>query len=738
MLLAENGATNYSIVIASDAPEPVEKAASELSTFLGQMTGAEFAVLRDDAAPSNFEIVLGETKRKSLADVPSELQPKAWEGFVLLREDERLYIIGGRIPRGTLYGVYDFLEQDLAVRFLADDVNHVPKRTTLKVAVRSRFYDPPFEYRALQGSSDALARNRINSIAQGFGNVVRLGTKIHTFAHLVPAGKYFADHPEYFALIDGKRRARTLCLTNPDTLRITIQTARQWAEQAGDDPGMIYIVPVHQNDSGAYCRCENCAAVDQEEGAPMTGALIRFVNAVARALAPDFPNVYIETMAYNTSEVPPKKVKPDPNVVVWLGVIVKDHGKALDVPQVTYDEKQLGKELLQRTSTIPDRFKATRTYDNLRGWGRICRNLYIWDYDQSFHDYLVPYPSLFSNCENIRIFAESGATGYMAQQPNQPGGEMRHLRNYVLARHLWRPELDERKTVEEFCCLYYGRKAGGQILEYVDLLHDSWARQDRPLWWGGYKDDRFVRAADKILRKAHALAQTQEQRQRVARFRMPIWRLMITQAFGEAGRVTSLPEQWWHRTDDGTKAQEQEWHETTDFTGWKQVKIPTRLFYSGSGLGAGWYGVAFDMPEAGAPLALHFHAMNGSWEVYVDGKQVASQMPSGLGYYHEVPYVPLPEGLAPGRHTLIVRVRDGSGFYKLLQHENPDFTTADPVTIVDMSKPLSPELRAAAEGFLSASREVGLIRVFYGYSNPEPYLEQLLRPKIGFLLTHGG
>ena len=40
----------------------------------------------------------------------------------------------GNIPRGTLYGVYDFLHEELGCRFLAPEVNHVPSKPTLKVA----------------------------------------------------------------------------------------------------------------------------------------------------------------------------------------------------------------------------------------------------------------------------------------------------------------------------------------------------------------------------------------------------------------------------------------------------------------------------------------------------------------------------------------------------------------------------------------------------------------------------
>jgi hypothetical protein len=309
----------------------------------------------------------------------------------------------------------------------------------------------------------------------------------------------------------------------------------------------------------------------------------------------------------------------------------------------------------------------------------------------------------------------------------------------------WRPDRDFKAVAGEFCRLYYGERSGAEIMKYVDLMHDSFRKADLPLnRHGSFKDDEFVPAADKILSRATQFAKTQEQRDRIAEFRLPVWRLMLIQAFGNAGKVKSLPEQWWYRPDGKDGEVAQDFSAATDFDGWKQVRIPTipaTKYDKGSGHGAGWYATHFEMPDTGqAPLALHFESMEGTWDVHVDGKQVAQGMPSGLGLYREkeVPYALIEDGLSSGRHTIVVRVSEGSGFYRLEQYQNGQFTTADPVTIVDMSKPLSPPLRAAAEGFLSACSSAGMVRISYGYGpTPTPYLKDLLWPKVKFLLTHG-
>ena len=52
---------------------------------------------------------------------------------------------------------------------------------------------------------------------------------MHSFDGLVPPELY-AEHPEYFPLIDGKRKGGYVqrCLTNPDVLKMSIERVRQW------------------------------------------------------------------------------------------------------------------------------------------------------------------------------------------------------------------------------------------------------------------------------------------------------------------------------------------------------------------------------------------------------------------------------------------------------------------------------------------------------------------------------
>ena len=69
----------------------------------------------------------------------------------------------------------------------------------------------------------------------------------------MPVEVYYEQHPEYFALVDGKRlRDRTqLCCTNEDVIQLAIDGIRQRMRSA---PDATYF-SVSQNDWGNFCQC---------------------------------------------------------------------------------------------------------------------------------------------------------------------------------------------------------------------------------------------------------------------------------------------------------------------------------------------------------------------------------------------------------------------------------------------------------------------------------------------------
>jgi len=725
LLLAEEGQTKYTIVIGQD-PDYGEKLASkELAHFLNQMTGADFSVKHDNTPATEFEIVVGQTNRKRGEQIPEELKTDNWEGFTILREDSKLFILGN-IPRGTLYGVYDLLDVELGIRFLTAEVTHVPKRPTLKVDIASRKYGPSIERRTIwEGlGGDAMLRNRLNGsgfavLNADLGGVKVIGPQTHSFDALVPCKQYFAEHPEYYSEIEGVRRSHyegiltQLCVTNSAVAEIALDTIREWlGPEIKENPYNKYIVSVTVNDSPWFCQCVECKAVNQQEGVKEGATILRFVNTIATQLAEEYPAVGVETMIYGTS-IP--KTKPVSNVLMQI-VKTPDMRFALDDPTSPENREALSEFTRAKTSV---------------GDGGLYNWLHLGSYSAT--SYLDPRPNLKFLMHNIREMNEHGITGFFSQTVQSRSTEMQDLRFYLLSRAMWRPQLDPRATMEEFCRLFY-RESADDVLRFIDFLHDEYGPRDRskvtPANPTAVYDAEFISQSDEILAAAEAHAQTPEVRQRVATCRLPIWKLKLDRSFGNVGRVFTFPVEWSFKIDPEQIGLENHWPKSTSLADWSTMRIDNHWTAQGEERrGAGWYGIEFEMPEThGVPLALWFGAIDGDADIFLDGVKVGEQkLPATTMWQHGF-FIPLNDGLKKGKHLLIVRVfktNYAAGIWK------------NDIAIVDMSVPIPDDLRIAGERFLEVARAADLSYLSESYGGRYVQTEKMYYPKIEFFLTHG-
>ncbi|MBL7146569.1 MAG: DUF4838 domain-containing protein, partial [Phycisphaerae bacterium] len=307
-LIAENGVAKAVIVIAEDASEPEQHAATELAEFLEQITGAEFEVVSPPAADSPRLLVGAEAAK--LAEPDFSTEGLGTDGIVIRRVGDDLILAGGH-PRGTLYAVYTFLEDELGCRWWSSSESTIPNKPTLEVGNLDVRYVPVLEYREPYWfdafDSDWAVRNKSN------GNRPKLDEKrggnhtyqgfVHTFYPLIPPKTYFKEHPEWFSEIKGKRtyeRAQ-LCLTNEEMRKELVKNLKA---NLRNNPAAT-IASVSQNDWHGNCQCAKCAAVEKEEESP-AGLMLRFVNSVADDIKEEFPNVAISTLAYQYTRKPPK------------------------------------------------------------------------------------------------------------------------------------------------------------------------------------------------------------------------------------------------------------------------------------------------------------------------------------------------------------------------------------------------------------------------------------------------
>jgi len=304
IVLAENGLTAYAIVTGAQPLLAEQTAGKELAEYLKKVTGAEFKAVAETTAEKPAKaIYLGWTAFAASKGIDcAKLGP---EESVIRTVGDDLIIVGGR-TRGTLYGVYDFLQKELGVYWLDRDTEVVPKRPTLPLNAMDRRAMPALHIRNLYTSfleqqwskSRPLAydketiekerRFRVRNLQNGFdygGSEMRpygggeyighIYHGCHNFGFYVPAEKYFAQHPEYYAQDkDGKRLptsdhlSGSICLTHPEVRKIALANLLEVIAadrkefppgkpvSADQPPPTLY--DVSQQDNGTVCHCPAC------------------------------------------------------------------------------------------------------------------------------------------------------------------------------------------------------------------------------------------------------------------------------------------------------------------------------------------------------------------------------------------------------------------------------------------------------------------------------------------------
>ncbi len=659
----------WDIVVAEDAIPSERYAAVELQSMLATATGRTLPVVTRVSHPERH-IFVGLSQAMCSNGAGFSIEEFGSEDLRIVIRDEVIVIAGGR-PRGTLYGVYTFLEDYVGVRFLTPAHTHVPVWGGWHVVGPvDRFYHPPLFsrwsfYAETNRSQVFSARSRTNTVAidPKFGGKTGLKNINHSFHELLNSRGFGADHPEYFPLIDGRRLNRTahdasenqLCLTNPDVLRIVTQRVLQ---RLGAQPGLKN-VSVSQNDCEQYCRCPSCAAIDEREGTPM-GSLLTFVNAVADETAKEYPDTLIGTLAYSYSRKPPETVKPRPNVQIQLC-----SDQCCMLHPITDPNCPMNLEFCQ----------------NMTKWGKTCKNISIWNYNTNFAHYQLPCPNLRVIEPNIRYFVANGAMSvFMQSAYNTLGGEFSDLRNYMISNLLWDPTRSGEVLMDEFLRLHY-KAAAPPIRRFITLTHDHAARLGLHHGYSGDAADfgidgdiatagldafaeALTRADDDVIRarveKASICAyraalepffalsfDTRVDPELLERMRPLLERFTtLCETFGveklaegrtfkafkenplpvaalTGRRILQLPERWAFKTDPKNVGEGEGWFNEAPDDSWKPLS--THQMWEKQGYqgydGYAWYTVEIDVPQVDAKtLWLLCGAVDEAFDLWVNGE----------------------------------------------------------------------------------------------------------------------
>jgi len=489
LALAHDGRADYVIVSRKSATPPEAFAVVELQNYLEKATEARLAVVEESALPSGSRgIYVGWTEFALKHGIDSsKLDGQEW---VLQTIGQDLILTGGR-PVGSLYAVYEFLENNVGCRWLDRDTEVVLRSADLAISNLKVRGKPAFWQRSIYTGLESaardvlekeglfLVRNKSTQAPAKFGQVCfGLPGGCHTF--YAYSKDFPADHPEYFSMnAAGKRqRAATgsgpgqLCLTNPEVRKLLLARLKTFIAQdreaaAKDDRPAPRVYDISQNDNEGSCLCPTCTASVVKEGSA-SGPLLDCINELADGIKGAYPDVVVMTFAYKNTLKPPKTVRPRDNVAIRLaqlnGEWAPDLAKAPHYPDYF------------RPMSHPINCVALK---DMTAWSGLTKHLAIWDYwviylrnSQGYPEpdtFPTPYVNTACLQPDLQLFLRSRVESIFTECEHSERSSFQALKLWLGQKLLQDPNQPAAPLVKGFMDGYYG-PASQPMTEYLSYL----------------------------------------------------------------------------------------------------------------------------------------------------------------------------------------------------------------------------------------------------------------------------
>lgn len=288
----QDGRARAIVVVADNATAIARYAAEELVSHVERASGAKLAIVREAELSSGAaaaRVYIGDTRAARAAGIAAaQLAP---ERSVLRVTDRGVFIAGGDAEGdplepatfgGTLFGVYEWLERDLGVRWLwpGELGTVVPKTTSVFARDIDTTFAPAFFQRNIRGGLTFKGEHAELGFAPDvaadyareqavFLRRHRMGKSLKlSYGHAFTDwwANYGAAHPEWFHLVNAKRgpsrpgASYSMCVSNPEFRR---QIIAQWQERrAGQTGPESHFVNGIENGIMGLCECDACRAWD--------------------------------------------------------------------------------------------------------------------------------------------------------------------------------------------------------------------------------------------------------------------------------------------------------------------------------------------------------------------------------------------------------------------------------------------------------------------------------------------
>ena len=544
---------NVEVVIAKNAPKTVRFAAEEMTNFLSQAFGKAVPLATEPTA-GRVSVVLGDNAWSQAAGV--DVSAFVRDGFAIKTAADRVYIAGKDSPqkdpwhvldhggwgsvvfeRATLFGVYEFLERYVGVRFYfpGELGTIVPKTAAVELSC-DEAVKPDFKSRFLQmwhgDYFEPDPKNRQKTLSY-------LRQRFETFRPPACHGsngfryqrRFGKTHPEYFCLLpNGKRdvfEQRVFEGIQPGQLCWSSGVVEEMYKDACSylrgEKADVRGIPANWSKSGAFgwngnvsdmkyvdlmpqdgmiaCGCEKCQAsikACRARGkADETDLIWGAVSNLATRLTAEGLDGVISMMAYNGYGDVPDFALP-PNIDVMAATMG---------PWSTYNARKLAKD-----------------DQKVRSWAeKLGHPIRLWNYPCKLLGLDVKGDRVPQTCPRAwaKFYQHSAKwiNGAFAESETDRWF-YNYLNYYVFSRVCWNNACDVDAILDEHYRLMFG-PAAKDMAEIYETLEECWAKgvvgnvietpmgpvvkqpSDAKMWEEIYSPAKLARF-DALVKAAHA------------------------------------------------------------------------------------------------------------------------------------------------------------------------------------------------------------------------------------------
>ena len=533
--IVKDGKPAAAIVWGEKPVKSAQMGAYELQHHVRMMTGAVLPIVKNRTGAGNLNIIQIGGENDDLKGESSRIR---FSGRKLLLtgadkkdfgkvdyQNHRTFPGSEYHNRGSLYAVYDFLEEYCGFRFyfFEDSDTFFKPSKNLSVKEKNREFSPSFDaHRQIWISSredfDRLfkytprqielwrMRWRL-SILFGFANHNQYSIWFRYWrkakmANLAP--EFIRHRPELFAqgykgksmgadpilssnYPDDRDLPSQLCYSNPETIEYFAREAVTylhgknvrggWMNMTGTIspdrtllpriPGAPYFYPLEGGDNPHYCKCAKCLALRESGKQSDSNMKFAFIAKVAKRAAELDPAAGIATLAYITNLAYPDKVKLPDNVAV--GICLTNY--------TWYHPVVRSRQLAEYKKWVTNEKNRVLTL-----WTYIFSPW--WDAQIHFGNY-KPFPGLYpwKIGEQFKMFGQDGIRGWFTCIQLQ----YNHLEGYIAARLSYDKSLDPDKIIDEYFQNYYGKAGNAMKQFYKEVENIYWNPANYPKKWSESK-----------------------------------------------------------------------------------------------------------------------------------------------------------------------------------------------------------------------------------------------------------